>query len=204
MCGELYTPLSPPISYSLAGVDIICNSSASHWSLRNLDRRLSFIPSAARRGVPAICTAISKVNGAGRQYYDACSLKVLSGDVVAQACYSSTREVEVIAALVNLEERWLGQFHPARRLQAVSEPTMHTLRLLICLASKDLSVPLPNLSRPFAPVTVTAEEEIAQATGCWLFDYLRRSRKKGFFLPLSVGISSAATALSVHSAARMI
>lgn len=31
MCEELFTPQSPSISYGLAGVDVICNSSASHW-----------------------------------------------------------------------------------------------------------------------------------------------------------------------------
>ena len=31
----------------------------------------------------------------------------------------------------------------------------------------------------------TPEEEIALGPACWLWDYLRRSRQAGFFLPLS-------------------
>lgn len=34
---------------------------------------------------------------------------------------------------------------------------------------------------------------------CWLWDYLRRSRTQGYFLPLSGGIDSCATACIVHS-----
>ena len=43
------------------------------------------------------------------------------------------------------------------------------------------------------------EEEIALGPACWLWDYLRRSHAAGFFLPLSGGIDSCATAVIVHS-----
>ena len=46
------------------------------------------------------------------------------------------------------------------------------------------------------------EEEIAFGGPClWLFDYLRRSKMKGFILPLSGGIDSAATACTVYGLA---
>lgn len=43
------------------------------------------------------------------------------------------------------------------------------------------------------------EEEIAYGPACWLWDYLRRSSSGGFFLPLSGGVDSCATAVLVHS-----
>ncbi|KAL8716169.1 MAG: hypothetical protein Q9220_000074 [cf. Caloplaca sp. 1 TL-2023] len=205
MCEELFTPQSPAISYGLSGVDIICNSSASHWSLRKLDRRLEMIrESSKKNGSCYLYSNQQGTDGASRQYYDGCSLIMLNGDVVAQGSQFSINDVEVITATVDLDETWLGHFQPARRLQAPSEPPIHIVKVPTCLGSDDLSLPLPILSRSFAPVTVKAEEEIARATGCWLFDYLRRSRQKGFFLPLSGGIDSAATALAAHSAARQI
>ena len=45
----------------------------------------------------------------------------------------------------------------------------------------------------------TAEEEIALGPACWLWDYLRRSRTQGYFVPLSGGIDSCATATIVYS-----
>ncbi len=42
------------------------------------------------------------------------------------------------------------------------------------------------------------EEEIAYGPACWLWDYLRRSRMSGFFLPLSGGADSSAGATIVH------
>ncbi|KAK0555075.1 glutamine-dependent NAD(+) synthetase [Tilletia horrida] len=48
------------------------------------------------------------------------------------------------------------------------------------------------------------EEEIALGPACWLWDYLRRSRTQGFFIPLSGGIDSCATAVIVHSMCRLV
>lgn len=39
---------------------------------------------------------------------------------------------------------------------------------------------------------------------CWMWDYLRRSRTQGYFLPLSGGIDSCATAVIVHSMCRLV
>jgi NAD+ synthase (glutamine-hydrolysing) len=39
---------------------------------------------------------------------------------------------------------------------------------------------------------------------CWLWDYLRRSRTQGFFIPLSGGIDSCATAVIVYSMCRQV
>jgi len=50
----------------------------------------------------------------------------------------------------------------------------------------------------------TAMEEIAQAPALWMWDYLRRSGARGFFLPLSGGADSAAVSAIVASMARII
>jgi hypothetical protein len=47
-----------------------------------------------------------------------------------------------------------------------------------------------------------AENRLGPA--CWLWDYLRRSRTQGYFLPLSGGIDSCATAVIVYSMCRLV
>jgi NAD+ synthase (glutamine-hydrolysing) len=47
-------------------------------------------------------------------------------------------------------------------------------------------------------------EEIAFAPALWLWDYLRRSGARGFFLPLSGGADSAAVASIVASMSRIL
>lgn len=48
------------------------------------------------------------------------------------------------------------------------------------------------------------EEEIALATGAYLWDYLRRSGTAGYLVPLSGGIDSCATATIVFSMCRLV
>lgn len=54
-------------------------------------------------------------------------------------------------------------------------------------------------SEPIQPRYHAPEEEIALGPACWLWDYLRRCGAAGYFLPLSGGIDSCATAVIVHS-----
>lgn len=72
----------------------------------------------------------------------------------------------------------------------------------ICRAStRDVESPISN---PISPLFLSPEEEIMLGPACWLWDYLRRSRMRGFFLPLSGGADSCATALIVSSMCRLI
>lgn len=50
------------------------------------------------------------------------------------------------------------------------------------------------------------ESHILDSLGpaCWLWDYLRRSRTQGYFIPLSGGIDSCATAVIVFSMCRLV
>lgn len=59
-------------------------------------------------------------------------------------------------------------------------------------------------SEPIQPRYHAPEEEIALGPACWLWDYLRRCGASGFFLPLSGGIDSCATAVIVHSMCREV
>jgi NAD+ synthase (glutamine-hydrolysing) len=60
---------------------------------------------------------------------------------------------------------------------------------------------------PTPPVKIVFEEpedEIGKGPACWLWDYLRRSGGSGFFLPLSGGADSAATAAIVGKMCQMV
>ncbi|SPO27707.1 probable QNS1 - Glutamine-dependent NAD Synthetase [Ustilago trichophora] len=60
------------------------------------------------------------------------------------------------------------------------------------------------LSQPIEVRYHSPEEEIALGPACWLWDYLRRSRTQGYFVPLSGGIDSCATATIVYSMCRLV
>ena len=202
MCEELFTPDNPSTHLGFDGVEIVCNSSASHWQLRKLSRRLDLIRESSKKSGSVYLYANQQgCDGEGREYFDGCALIVLNGEVVAQASQFSLNDVEVISATLDLDEVLNVWYPPARRMQASQSPPYPRVKLDLSLSETGLT---RELSPVKEPVTVRPEEEIALAAGCWVWDYLRRSRQAGAFLPLSGGIDSCATAVIVFSATRLV
>lgn len=90
-------------------------------------------------------------------------------------------------------------------MQASRQPPLIRLDLDVRLGRLE-GDEAPNMgpSPAFQPRYHAPEEEIALGPACWLWDYLRRSHSSGFFLPLSGGIDSCATAIIVHSMCREV
>ena len=84
-------------------------------------------------------------------------------------------------------------------LKATLEPAYPVVRVdfMVCDSQH-------MLSEPIQPKYLKAEQEILLGPACWLWDYLRRSGMRGFFLPLSGGIDSCSTALIVHQMCKLI
>ena len=201
-CEELFTPRSPHIHLGLDGVEIITNGSGSHHELRKLQRRVSLIQSASAKGGGVYVYANQQGCDGGRLYFDGCALIAVNGQVVAQGSQFSPVDVEVVTATVDLEEvRTFRAAFIARMVQgseAKSVPRVY--------ADFELTDPegMRALSPPQEVRFHTPEEEIALGPACWLWDYLRRSRLSGFFLPLSGGSDSSAVAALVGSMCRLV
>lgn len=206
-CEELFTPQSPHIAMSLDGVEIFTNSSGSHHELRKLNKRLDLILSATRRCGGVYLYANQRGCDGDRLYYDGCALIAVNGTIVAQGSQFCLRDVEVVTATVDLEEvRNYRSTFMSRGLQASLSETKFT-RI-------DVAVQLSAMSDRFDPNVIPnkaqvvfyhkPEEEIAMGPACWMWDYLRRCNGTGFFLPLSGGIDSCATAVIVHSMCRLV
>lgn len=103
ICEELWTADSPHINLYLSGVEIISNGSGSHHELRKLDSRLSLIKNATHKCGGVYLYSNSRGCDGNRLYFDGSSLICINGDVVAQASQFSLNDVEVITAVVDLE-----------------------------------------------------------------------------------------------------
>ncbi|KAG0244155.1 glutamine-dependent NAD(+) synthetase [Actinomortierella wolfii] len=205
MCEELFTPNSPHIGLSLDGVEIITNSSGSHHELRKLHTRIDLMKEATLKSGGIYLYANQQGCDGDRLYYDGCALIAVNGEIVAQGTQFSIGDVEVVTATVDLEDVRSFRSAISRGLQASSAPAYHRVRADIALS--DPRVEDNPLVRPTAKKPTfyhTPEEEISLGPACWLWDYLRRSKTSGFFLPLSGGIDSCATATIVASMCRLV
>ncbi|KAK6204428.1 glutamine-dependent NAD(+) synthetase [Scheffersomyces amazonensis] len=205
-CEELFTPQSPHIDMSLDGVEIFTNSSGSHHELRKLDTRLELITEATKKCGGVYLYSNQRGCDGDRLYYDGCAAIILNGKVVAQASQFSLNDVEVVSATIDLDDVRSYRNQKSASLQSVNRKDIY--KSLYC--EIDLS-PTSNVFNPLIVPTSTRpiryhlpEEEIALGPACWLWDYLRRSKTGGYFLPLSGGIDSCATAVIVHSMCRLV
>jgi NAD+ synthase (glutamine-hydrolysing) len=113
---------------------------------------------------------------------------VCNGEILAQAEQFDVRDVQVIAATVDLDDvRSYRASLPSFGIQAASYAQNTPRRCIPCpdvkLTMLDLAVTSPTM-----PTTLkyhSPEEECCLGPACWLWDYLRRSGATGFFLPLS-------------------
>ncbi|KAK1144354.1 glutamine-dependent NAD(+) synthetase [Aspergillus melleus] len=204
-CEELFTPNGPHIPYGLAGVEIISNSSGSHHELRKLDTRINLITQATKLSGGIYLYANQQGCDGDRLYYDGCAMIVVNGNIVAQGSQFSLNDVEVVTATVDIEEVRTYRGSSSRNMQASKQSPYVHLDLDTRLSRRDDEAE-PSLA-PSEPLTArihAPEEEVALGPACWLWDYLRRSGAAGFFLPLSGGIDSCATATIVHSMCREV
>ncbi|CUM67258.1 uncharacterized protein PRCAT00004951001 [Priceomyces carsonii] len=205
-CEELFTPKSPHIDMALDGVEIFTNSSGSHHQLRKLDTRLNLITEATTKCGGVYLYSNQKGCDGDRLYYDGSACIIVNGKLVAQASQFSLKEVEVISATIDLDDIRGYRNQKSSGLQAVNQVDKYkTIDTNILLSpSSNIFDPLVRPSRPKEIKYHLPEEEIALGPACWLWDYLRRSKCAGFFLPLSGGIDSCATAVIVHSMCRLV
>ncbi|KAF4214844.1 hypothetical protein CNMCM6805_007908 [Aspergillus fumigatiaffinis] len=204
-CEELFTPNGPHIPYGLAGVEIISNSSGSHHELKKLDTRVNLITQATKLSGGIYLYANQQGCDGDRLYYDGCAMIVINGNIVAQGSQFSLKDVEVVTATVDIEEVRTYRASSSRNMQATRQPPFVRLDLDVRLSRPDDDAD-PGLvpSEPILAKYHAPEEEISLGPACWLWDYLRRSGAAGFFLPLSGGIDSCATAIIVHSMCREV
>jgi len=205
-CEELFTPKAPHIDMALDGVEIITNSSGSHFTLRKLDTRLQLIMEATRKSGGVYLYANQQGCDGERLYFDGCAMIIVNGDVVAQGSQFSLNDVEVVTATVDLEEVRAYRAAISRGLQAAASTAKYQriqTPFELSLEEDDADISMrPTL--PIQPRLHSVEEEIALCAGCYLWDYLRRSGTAGYLVPLSGGIDSCATATIVYSMCRIV
>lgn len=205
-CEELFTPNAPHAGMSLDGIEILTNSSGSHHELRKLDKRIKLMTNATGICGGVYLYANQQGCDGDRLYYDGCAMIGVNGRIVAQGSQFSLKDVEVVTATVDLQEVRSYRFAPSRGMQAINNPVYQRVEADISLSQHGEDVDLSI--GPTKEIKVRyhkPEEEIALGPACWLWDYLRRcGGVSGYFLPLSGGIDSCATATIVHSMCRLV
>lgn len=203
ICEELWNPKSSHVDMGLDGVEIFVNSSGSYTELRKAYVVCDLVKSATYKS--GGCYLFSNLRGCDGQriYFNGGSCVALNGHILSHSKQFALQDVEVTSATIDLEDiRSYRNEMRSRSHMSSESPSYPRINVDFSLSSDDDAV-LP-IAIPIEWNYLKAEEEIAQGPACWLWDYLRRSGQGGFFLCLSGGADSSATALIVFSMCRMI
>jgi NAD+ synthase (glutamine-hydrolysing) len=138
-----------------------------------------------------------------RIYFNGCSCISINGQMVARTAQYGIAEVELAAAVIDLED--IRSYRNRVRSRSLRGAAAHRYpRVDVPLALSVREEDCLTATPPFDWVYHTPEEEISLGPACWLWDYLRRSGQGGYFLPLSGGVDSASSAVLVHSMCRLV
>ncbi|XP_053416893.1 glutamine-dependent NAD(+) synthetase isoform X2 [Nycticebus coucang] len=215
ICEELWTPHSPHIDMGLDGVEIMTNASGSHHVLRKAHTRVDLVTMATTKNGGIYLLANQKGCDGDRLYYDGCAMIAMNGSVFAQGSQFSLDDVEVLTATLDLEDVRSYRAEISSRNLAASRVSPYP-RVKVDFALSCHEDLLESVSEPIEWKYHSPEEEIRRSIysgtcGRFLCPHWRRRHphaslhfcgcliEAGFFLPLSGGVDSAATACLVYS-----
>jgi len=196
ICEDAWVARRPGSEMSFRGVDVIFNPSASHFAFGKFEVRKRFVVEGSRAFSVSYVYSNLVGNEAGRIIYDGGALIASAGRLLAVGPRFSFHRVGLTSAQIDVSITRMnlartGSFQPQVGEQAGEE--------VYC----DFSYPdmEPELSEPELETWETSphlkEEEFTRAIGLGLFDYMRKSRSRGFVVSLSGGADSSATACLV-------
>ena len=205
-CEELFTPESIHILLSQEGVDVVSNGSGSHFQIGKRQRRHDLMSEATKTSGGAYMYSNMLGCDGSRLVFDGNGMIYQSGKLLAVGEHLSFQEVEVVTAVLNLNDI------RANRASIVSIPRQGALRdtTLKRVNIDDYFPSEPKFrftmrdlteyksTEPIPVPTMEMEREMGLASARYMWDYLTRGPFGGCFLPLSGGVDSSSTAMMVY------
>lgn len=193
ICEDAWVADRPAEEQSRRGVDIILNPSASHFAFGKSAVRRQLVTGGSRTfGVTYVYSNLVG-NEAGRIIYDGETLIATRGEIVAHGPRLEFSDVVVTDAVIDIDATRMrraqsGGSHPL--LEIDDHRVAHTGFLLPICEPEQRTDDTSSWEVGF----YLQEEEFTRAIALALYDYLRKSRSKGFVISLSGGADSTTVA----------
>ncbi|MCY1053443.1 NAD(+) synthase [Nannocystis sp. SCPEA4] len=194
ICEDAWVPNRPGVELASQGVDFICNPSASHFAFGKHEVRKQIVLNASRSFRATYVYSNFIGNESGRVIYDGECMIASIGHLIAEGPRLGYDDVYLTSAVVDVD---LARMLHARTTYAptVDDNVRRITRFDMKLPAADLP---PHTVDPDDEQRNDKREEFSRAVALGLFDYLRKSRSRGFVVSLSGGADSAAVAYLVH------
>jgi NAD+ synthase (glutamine-hydrolysing) len=194
ICEEAWGDESAAHSHVTSGVELVVNPSASHFSLGKDVVRKRLVTNWSRALKVNYCYANLLGLEAGRLIYDGSVLIAEAGELVAESRRFAFGDGFLTTADVDMDRARAARIknRSVREHEDSAEKTSH------CVAGVPVRSEQQTIKR-IQPVQVTQrtmsrDEEFIRAESLALFDYMRKSRSKGYVVSLSGGVDSSVCA----------
>ncbi len=197
ICEDAWVANRPGIGLALKGVDIILNSSASHFAFGKNEIRKRFVLEGSRAYSASYVYANLLGNESGRAIFDGEAMIATRGHLCASSERFSYDEWQIVTAQVDVEATRMNQartasYHP--NLAAEDHELVKIDFKWPQLEPEQTEAKMPAWEHS----ADLKEEEFSRAVPLALFDYMRKSRSLGFVVSLSGGADSAAVSVLVR------
>ncbi|HVK77805.1 MAG TPA: NAD(+) synthase [Kofleriaceae bacterium] len=198
ICEDAWVANRPGADLALRGVDLILNPSASHFAFGKFAVRQRFVVEGSRAFGVGYLYANLLGNEAGRVIYDGGALIASGGELVARGRRFGFVDVELATAVVDVESNRREQ---ARRGSHRPRHDAETGVIEVDFTWPERRpVAPPVIARTWEDGDHPKDEEFSRAVGLGLWDYMRKSRSRGYVVSISGGADSAACAVLVGQA----
>ena len=203
ICEDAWVADRPGAVLTARGIDVILNPSASHFAFGKDEIRRRFVLEGSRAVAAAYVYANLVGNEAGRAIYDGGVLVAAGGRMLAAGRRFSFADRLLTVADVDLDSLRLAQSRLAIDpvADAVEGDRVAVPFELPVAAAAAFQMP-PDGRDAWEHGGCVKEEEFARAVSLGLFDYMRKSRSRGFVVSSSGGADSSAVACLVALAVR--
>jgi NAD+ synthase (glutamine-hydrolysing) len=202
ICEDAWVADRPAVQLARAGVDIVAVPTASHFAFGKGRTRERLIAESSRATASCYVFANLLGNEAGRMIFPGDRVIAVHGEPVARGERLSFREWSVISAVVDVD---LLRMRRQRTMSLKSNDDAMHLERVAWRWRGSSQTPTSPIGPPveWEQGTDLKAEEFSRAVALGLFDYMRKSRSRGFVVSLSGGADSAAVAALASLAIRM-
>ncbi len=193
ICEDAWVARRPGSDLSQKGVDIILNPSASHFAFGKLEVRKRFVIEGSRAFGVTYVYANLLGNDAGRVIYDGGAVIASAGKLLATGPRLSFDDRHITCAVVDVDYTRLDRIRTVSFIPQVDAVRPDCVSVPFVFPTI-MPEPTFDESSPWEQSKFLKEEEFARAVSLALFDYMRKSRSRGFIISLSGGADSSATA----------
>jgi NAD+ synthase (glutamine-hydrolysing) len=196
ICEDAWVANRPGNQLAILSVDVILNPSASHFAFGKHEVRKRLVVEGSRAfGIAYLYTNLVG-NEAGRAIYDGDAHIASGGELLASAERLVFADVSLTTAIVDIDANRMAQARTSSFRPVVGKLSESTVE-----AEFDFPTLVPEKPAVTEPLwernPYQKEESFSRAVALGLFDYMRKSRSRGFVVSLSGGADSAAVSVLV-------